>query len=88
MVTSLHPSPRPTGPVAGAVLAGARTGSDAIAELQAAFPRSRRAALQRSDGPFCSCNLFLIRSAPGAAVGVDSTEDLATVWARWQERCG
>ncbi len=38
------------------------------AQVQAAFPGSRRTALRLADGPFCSCNLFLIRSAPGAAV--------------------
>lgn len=38
------------------------------AAVQAAFPDSRRTALKLADGPFCGCNLFLIRSGRGRAV--------------------
>ncbi len=38
------------------------------AEVQAAFPGSRRTALKLADGPFCGCNLFLIRTDRGRAV--------------------
>ena len=38
------------------------------ARVQAAFPHSRRTPLKFSDGPFCGCNLFFVRSAAGRPV--------------------